>query len=211
MADDKAASLERFERIKQLNLWVGALQETLPLDDVIQAVKARRRGADQDDSYSLALQLEALLIAADRETEADRLIDEMLDRFPEDVRFAISKATLHHYFMDDQEGALNAIDMALERAQRTGFFRREALGVKARILLRLGRGDELTQTLDEIMALEMKPGIPDIGRERDFVDRAPPGMISEDVLARYNLFRPKRVSDDDGRSDVDEPPEWDIE
>jgi len=42
------------------------------------------------------------------------------------------------------------------------------------------------------MSLEMKHEIPDSRRERDFVDRAPAGMIAEDVLARYNVFCPKR-------------------
>ncbi len=54
------------------------------------------------------------------------------------------------------------------------------------------------------MSLKMMKGIPDIGRERDFVDRAPPGLISEDVVARYNEFRPKRAGD----STADEPPEF---
>ena len=94
--------------------------------------------------------------------------------------------------------------MAIQRAHRTGFFRREALGHKARILLQLGRGEALSQVLEEIMALQIKKDIPDVGRERDFVDRAPPGLISEDVIARYNAFRPKRAGD----SDADEPPEW---
>ena len=72
------------------------------------------------------------------------------------------------------------------------FFGVNALGVKARILLKLGLGDQLSRTLEEIMSLEMKQGIPDCGRERDFVDRAPAGMIEEGVLARYNAFCPKR-------------------
>jgi hypothetical protein len=59
-------------------------------------------------------------------------------------------------------------------------------------LLGLERGEELSRTLEEIMSLEMKRDIPDIPRERDFVDRAPPGMISADVLARYDAFCPRR-------------------
>lgn len=52
----------------------------------------------------------------------------------------------------------------------------------------------------------MMKGVADVGRERDFVDRAPPGLIPEDVLARYNRFRPKRAGD--GRAN--EPPEYDL-
>jgi hypothetical protein len=132
------------------------------------------------------------LRVARREPEAERIIDEMIARLPDDVRFPIAKASLHLDCTNDPEKALEAIEVALVRAHRTGFFRREALGVKARILLKLGRGGQLSQTLEEIMALEMKRDIPDSMRERDFVDRAPPGMIREDVLARYNVFCPRK-------------------
>jgi hypothetical protein len=85
-----------------------------------------------------------------------------------------------------------------------GLFRREALGNKARILLKFGRGDELSDVLEEIMSLQIVKGIPDIGRERDFVDRAPPGLIRKGVLDRYDEFRPKRPGDTSG----DEPPKY---
>jgi hypothetical protein len=128
----------------------------------------------------------------------------MIEECPDDVRFPISKAALYLYNLEDPEEALRCIDLALQRAYRTGFFRREALGDKARILLQLGRGEALSEVLEEIMSLKMIKGIPDVGRERDFVDRAPPGLIAEDVVARYNEFRPKRAGD----SKADEPPEY---
>ena len=138
------------------------------------------------------MDLKNLLLGAGREPEAERIIDEMIACLPDDVRFPLSKASLYLYYTDEPEKALDAINMALDRAYRTGFSRREALGVKARILLKLGRGEQLSQTLEEIMSLEMKREIPDSRRERDFVDGAPPGMIAEDLLARYNVFCPKR-------------------
>ena len=124
---------------------------------------------------------------------------------PNDVGPLIGKATQYLYFIADFEEALRCIDLALQCAYRTGFFRREALGVKARILLNLRRGEQLSQVLKEIMSLKIKKDVPNIRRERDFVDRAPPGLISEDVLARYNQFRPMRSGD----TASDEPPEWD--
>jgi tetratricopeptide (TPR) repeat protein len=190
---DKEAERKQADRVWELHQWVRELEKTLPLDDAIAAVEARRRDADGDDHRWLSSELQSLLIPAGRNSEAERIIDEMIGRLPDDVRFPIAKASLYLYFMKEPEKALEAIDLALERARRTGFFRREALGVKARILLQLGRGDELSRTLEEIMVLEIKRDIPDIGRERDFVDRAPPGMIAEDVLARYNVFRPRRA------------------
>jgi hypothetical protein len=193
--DDETTRREKWERIRELGRWVLELLDTLPLNEVIEAIDERRRDLDGDEYYTLTLELSGFLRVARREPEAERIIDEMIACLPDDVRFPIAKASLHLYCTNDPEKALEAIEVALVRAHRTGFFRREALGVKARILLELGLGDQLSQTLEEIMALEMKRDIPDSMRERDFVDRAPPGMIKEDVLARYNVFCPRKDSD----------------
>lgn len=144
-----------------------------------------------------------LLREAGRDAEALQVLDQMMKLHPEDVRPALSKSGL--YFLDDQlEEALKWIDVALERARRTGFFRREALGNKARILLKLGRPEEFSDVLEEIMSLQIVKDIPDIGRERDFIDRAPPGFIPRNVLERYNKFRPKRSED----TSADGPPKY---
>ncbi len=184
--------------------WAERLRKEQSLDHAIDAVQTRMRDSLSEDRRYLASSLVSLLTRAERDSDAVEVIDEMIERDTDDVRFPIMKASHYLYFMDDPDKALNFIDFALQRACRTGHFRREALGVKARILLKLGRGDELMQVLEEIMAMKMIKGIPDVGRERDFVDRAPPGMISADVLTRYNLFRPKRPGD----GKADEPPEW---
>ena len=195
MDDDEFDWARKRQRRAELARWTMELLKTLPLPDVIKAVDERRRDADGDDYRALTMDLSFFLCAAGRESEAVPIIDEMIARLPDDVRFPIRKALLLLSSMNDPGKALEAIEVALVRAHRTEFFRREALGVKARILLELGHGDQLSQTLEEIMALEIKRDIPDSGRERDFVDRAPPGMIREDVLARYNVFCPREDSD----------------
>jgi len=144
------------------------------------------------------------MFEAGRDREALQVLDAMMQQYPDDVRPAISKATYYLYSLEDPEEALTSINLALERAYRTRYFRREALGNKARILLELGRGEELSDILEEIMSLQIVKGIPDIGRERDFVDRAPPGFIRKSVLDRYNEFRPKRPDDMSGN----EPPKF---
>lgn len=179
-------------RIVELENWATDLRGKLSLDDVIEAVRKRIDTADDEDRYQLASILKGLLVETGRDQEALHVVEEMIKRFPDDVRFPIAKASLNFYFLGNPEQALVSIDKALARARRTGFFRREALGVKARILLKLGLGDQLSQTLEEIMGFEMKDGVPDIGRERDFVDRAPSELISEDLRTRYNAFCSKR-------------------
>jgi hypothetical protein len=67
-----------------------------------------------------------------------------------------------------------------------------ALYTKARILFALGRGDELGQVLEQIMAMDLYFNIGDRGKQRDFVDDASPGLIREDIVTRYNAFCPKQ-------------------
>jgi hypothetical protein len=184
--------------------WVEHLRRTLPIDAAIRTVSDSLEKVDGEDRHVLASELAQLLCEAERYTEAVQVLDWIMQRYPDDVRCAMSKATNYLYFLGDPEEALKCINLALQRAYRTGFFRREALGKKARILLKLGRGDELSDVLEEIMSLQIVKGIPDIGRERDFVDRAPPGLIRKGVLDRYNEFRPKRPGD----TSADEPPRY---
>jgi len=127
----------------------------------------------------------------------------MIDRSPEKVRFRITKASHYLCYLDEPDEALECIDHALRLARRTGYFRREVLGKRARILLELDRADELPELLEEITSLRIVRDIPDIGRERDFVDRAPPGVIPANLLARYNEFCPPRPT----RDGPDESPE----
>src|SRR5450756_310449 len=188
----------------EIDRWVRQMRADLPLVDVFDKVAARMLRADGEEHRILATQLESLLREDGGYREALQILDMLIDRYPDDVYSSISKTTLYLYYLDNPEAALKSIDLALERANRTGFFRREALGNKARILLQLGRGQQLSDVLEEIMALKIVKDIPDVGRERDFVDRAPPGFIREDVLARYNQFRPKRPGD----TTANEPPEF---
>jgi tetratricopeptide (TPR) repeat protein len=180
------------------------LRRETSLGQVIRVVARRVGKADGDEYRFLANELAWLLCEAERYDEALQVLDQMLTRRPDDVRPAISKANLYLNSLEEPERALCCISVALTRAYRTKFFRREALGDKARILLKLGRGDELSDVLEEIMSLQIVHGIPDIGRERDFVDRAPPGFIRKNVLERYNEFRPKRPGD----GLADEPPKY---
>ncbi len=161
------------ESLQGLADWVWQLRQSQSLHHVIDIVGVRARQADGDEYHFLALELARLLREAGRTDEAIQTLDHVSDRFPDDVRAAITKTSAYFWALDQAEKALECIDVALERARRTGFSRREALGDKARILLKLSRGEELSDVLEEIMSLQMVRGIPDIGRERDFVDRAP--------------------------------------
>jgi tetratricopeptide (TPR) repeat protein len=187
----------------EIHDWVWQLRKRgSPVQEAIRKVSDRFKTAEGEEHRDLGFELGLLLGEAGRYDEKLLLHAELMDRYPNDVRSAISRAMTFFYGLGDSDEALRCINVAVDRARRTGFFRREALGDKARILLELGRGDELSDVLEEIMSLQMTKDIPDIARERDFVDRAPPGFIREDVLVRYNQFRPKRPDD------TNEPPKY---
>ncbi len=191
---------------KELDQWVCQMQQELPPVDVICNVAERMSKAKGEERRILAAELERLLIIEGDYSVAMQVLDEVIEEYPDHARFPASKAYLYLYHLDDPEEALRCINLALERARRDGFFLRQVLGYKARILLELGRGQQLSDVLEEIMSLRIKKLIPDVGRERDFIDRAPPGFIREDVLARYNQFRPKRPGD----TTANEPPKFEL-
>jgi tetratricopeptide (TPR) repeat protein len=182
------------------------MQKDLPVEDVICSVAERMHAAKGEERHILAGELRNLLIINGDYDEALQVLNMMIKDYPDDASALTSKASLYLYHLDDLEEALRCIDLALDRAGRTGVFLRRALGYKARILLELGRGQQLSDVLEDIMSLRIKKPISDIGRERDFVDRAPPGLIREDVLARYNQFRPKRPGD----TTANEPPKFEF-
>jgi hypothetical protein len=62
------------------------------------------------------------------------------------------------------------VDKAIERARASGNFRRNALGVKARIAEKLRRYDLIAAVLREIMTIKFAESRVDVGLERDFVD-----------------------------------------
>jgi tetratricopeptide (TPR) repeat protein len=206
---DRGPLPDEMLRIREVDHWLGELRLTqlrneISAEEAIGRVQSELQEADGEDRLTLALNLNMLLTEAGRYDEALQLIDKMIAQIPDNVKFPIAKASLYFYRLNEPDKALEAIDFALKRAFRTKFFRREVLGEKARMLLRLGRGKELEQVLEQIMALKIAPGIPDVLRQRDFVDDAPSGLISDDIVARYDEFCPKPVDD----LAWGEPPKW---
>jgi tetratricopeptide (TPR) repeat protein len=187
--------------LQDLDEWIKRLRCAKPLGEVIREIKASLATARGNDYLFLGRELVLLLCEAGQYLDALAILDELLQCHPSDVRSAIGKANIYFYSLNQAEEALIWINVASVRASQTNVFRREALGEKARILLDLGRGEELSDVLEEIMSLQISSDTPDVGRERDFVDRAP-GLIRKNVLDRYNEFCPSRVGD----GAVDEPP-----
>lgn len=211
MSEDGEHDRDSRDRAFKLYEWVGLLRNVVPTETAIDLVRSRFQQSTGDDKDTLAFELEHLLIRERQFDEASRLLDEMIASRPDDVIYPISKAWLYSFHLDKPEEALEWIEVALARAFRTGAWVRNALGAKARILVDLRRGDELGQVLEQIMSHKVQRDLPDIGRERDFVDAASPGLISEDILARYDKFCPGRAGDSPHEPPKFEPPEWGLD
>jgi hypothetical protein len=110
------------------------------------------------------------------------------DANPDEARPLISLATQKLYDENLPEDAMRIIDRAVAAATRSGLFRREALGVKARIALELGDYRAAEDVLRQIMGLAMTRGHIDIGAERDFFDRLPAGSIDPEVARAYHDY-----------------------
>ena len=83
---------------------------------------------------------------------------------------------------------MSIIDEAIDRAMRSGNFRRDALGTKARIALGLKDYGVVEEVLKQLMGLKFVHGNVDCGIERDFLDRLPPGAIDAKVASDYDRF-----------------------
>jgi tetratricopeptide (TPR) repeat protein len=120
----------------------------------------------------------------------------------------ISLAGQKLYSEEQPEEAMSFIDRAIPVAFRTGVFRRHALAIKARIALELKRYDIVEGILREILQLTFTRKNFDVGRERDILDRLPPGSIDSEVARQYDEYcraKGKLPTGDPGH----EPPEWD--
>ncbi len=98
----------------------------------------------------------------------------------------ISLAESFLYAAEQPEMALPVIDRAIEVAFRSGNFRRNALGVTARIALALKRYDLVEEAMRLILPLKTARGHCDCGMEDDILERLPPGTIDEEVRREYS-------------------------
>lgn len=119
---------------------------------------------------------------------AEAIQRRLAEKYPDDPLPLNTVATNKCSFQDQPEEAMELISRALDIAHRTGEHRRYTLGNKARIALALKRYDVVEGVLREIMQLKIDPEVPDIGRERDFFDRLPPGSIDPDVARQYDEY-----------------------
>lgn len=182
------------------------------LDEVIVAgvykwrsdVRRGNRDAELDLSEEIRLRLQASRNPSERQAlhsllagehhlhqrygDAKRSIRSHIIEFPNSPRARIELATHYLYYVDEAAEALTAIDDAIAVTRKVGRYYREALGNRARIGIRFKRHDLLHDSIEKILDYGWHEGQWDVGLERDFIDNAPCGSISPNLVDRYNEF-----------------------
>jgi tetratricopeptide (TPR) repeat protein len=208
-----SADREEFERSRErsdaFREWFKLIRKTVPKGTWIDLVRSRlEKAAYADEREELRNLLTMLLSDAGRYDEALQVADDQIAETPDIVFAYTRKADIYNTWLHDFENALACMELGLACARRTNCWLRMTLGHKARILVRKRDGAALARVLEEIIAVQVTRDAPDIGRERDFVDAVPPGVIPADLLARYDAFCPKREGDTPHEIAPFDEPEW---
>jgi tetratricopeptide (TPR) repeat protein len=176
--------------------WYENLRRTHTSTQIIEALQDRIR--NNVDGAAARWELNWTLASeyCDRgdHAAAEAIYRRIFDDDPDDPLPLIRLSEQKLYYEAAPEEAMGLIDIALSSAYRSGDFRRHALAVKARIALQLKQYKAVEDVLKAIMQLEFNPESVDIGRERDILDRLPPGTIDEEIARRYDQYctgRPK--------------------
>jgi hypothetical protein len=169
--------------------WYDQLQQTYADQEIVDKI-TNRMGAENDKEIvrTLALILASEFRRQERYGEAENILLDLSQRDPVEPYPLIELAEQKLYYEEKLDEALEIVEKAVERARASGNFRRNALGVKARIAEKLQRYDLIADVLREIMTIRFAESRVDVGVERDFVDRLPSGVIDKALLRRYDEF-----------------------
>lgn len=169
--------------------WYDQIKREEPGEVVLQAILDRiAKSRNAEEVRILKGILSSELASQERYNDAERVRKELANDFPADPSPLISLAEQKLYYEHKPAEAMESIDQALERAMRTGNFRRQALGVKARISISLGRYDIVEDILRQLMTLQLKPGNLDIGLEWDFIHKIPLGVIDKGIADQFEEY-----------------------
>jgi hypothetical protein len=186
---DTADAIRQRDSIGDIYSWHDEWRETDAEPDIVSALKERIGHEAHPDRLKT---FRSLLAQEYRERgdfeAAESVLLASLEADPESPRPLISLANQKLDSQEQPEAAMRVIDRAVEIAMASGLFRREALGVKARIALEQNAYPVVEDVLRQIMALTFTRGHLDIGAERDFFDRLPAGSIDPSMARAYDAY-----------------------
>lgn len=182
-----ADAIRRADPEQDIYRWHDEWRDRQQEGDILPALEERIR----DESHPLKLRALRDILAREHRkrgdygsSEAVYLADFEADPDRPQPLICLARQKLNDENQPDV--AMRIIDRAVAAALRSGIFRREALGIKARIALRLASYAVVEDVLRQIMRLTFTRGNLDGEAERDFLDHLPPGSIDAEVARAYD-------------------------
>ena len=174
---------------QEIYRWHDAWRESHRDGDVVAALEQKIAS----ETHPQKLHVLRSILADEHRRRRDYLAAEAVNLAdaaanPDNPRPLIALATQKFCDEDLLDEAMRYADRAVAAAMRSGLFRREALGVKARIAEQLADYRMIEDILRQIMALIVTRGHVDTGAERDFFDRLPSGSIDPDLASAYHDY-----------------------
>jgi uncharacterized protein HemY len=169
--------------------WVDDLRRTRSQADLTDELKARfDTEPEMEIRRTLAFLIANELRSQGRYEESERYYLDLARQFPYDPIPVICLAEQKLHYEGELDEALAMSRHAVHIAFQTGNFRRQALGVQARIAQKLKDYPLVEQSLQSIMSLEIGTDQMDCTIERDFFDSLPVGAINDSLAQRYDRF-----------------------
>jgi tetratricopeptide (TPR) repeat protein len=189
-AQGNHAAAEAIHQRDPINEVYGRYEDVERTSVGIEAIHALEERIDSEPDTAKRRELQFLLAQEYRHEEdyaaCEAIYLQLFGTEPDDPIPLIKLAEQKLYFERQPEAAMHIIDQAIEVAYRSGNFRRNALGVKARIGLAMEDFKVVERVLRQIMQLGFEYGNIDVGFRRDFLDRLPPGSIDPEVARQYD-------------------------
>jgi len=186
---DHDKRLRMTDKFVDLHRWHDQLQQTCADQELVDKIMyCMEAESDEEAVRCLALILASEYRRQERYGEAEVILLDISDRDPSEPYPLIALAEQKLYDEQKLDEALEIVEKAVERARASRNFRRNALGVKARIAEKLQRYDLIADVLRKIMTIKFAESRVDVGIERDVFDRLPSGVIEPALLQQYDEF-----------------------
>src|ERR1700741_1577990 len=122
------------DKFVSLHTWYDQLQRSHTRDDIVEKIRNRLKSeSDQESTRLLAFILAGEFREQGRYEEAEHVLLDLSERDQAEPYPLISLAGQKLYDEQKPDEALGIVDKAIKRARASRTFRRNALGVKARI------------------------------------------------------------------------------
>jgi hypothetical protein len=177
------------DKLSDLQQWYQQLQRVLSNQEIIEDIERRKtKESDPEILRSLDFILASEFQRQGLYSDAENILLELSRRDTTEPYPLIALAEQKLYYERKFDSALDIADEAVRCARISGKFRRNALGVRARIAKQLQRYDLIAEALREIMSIKFSESRIDVGVERDFVDGLPSNAIEEQLRRQYEQF-----------------------